>query len=190
MERLMIEKGVHVQTWSGADNARITDMANAGKVGKRCAVFSFQGWRPHGGEERHRRCSDATAAIMHYLDTAEDTYAALLERVQALVAEADEPDWLRVTCDEIRGVDAPVPVLSYLLDGKFSVGADKDGIHLYDIEDRANEPACITHNQSPRVAYKIAKKMWPAVTAAASFSQAWNVLSDAGAALHYWCRMD
>ncbi len=44
---------IHVQIWSQAKNARVTDMTNAGKRGKTCRQLRLSGTRC----DRPRRCT-------------------------------------------------------------------------------------------------------------------------------------
>lgn len=169
---------VHVQIWSGAGNAGVTDMTNAGKRGKVCRTFSFCS---HYAER-------STAIVLHYLahDVAESAdYDAVRAHVGSLVT-AENTIYDR----EIRGIDAPKPVLTATVEGEFSASIDSNGVHVSDLSDMHNEPRAITSKQSTAQAYKLAAKAWAKVQAASSFHEATNVLRDAGCSLHHYCAMD
>ena len=189
---------LHVEATEYGEWFRITDMTNAGKRGKRCRVLRFAGWRPHVG------CDDRTsdAAKSHSLcfemmrftasvrpDASFDDVCAA---ARSLVSAAGLPEsYARLDVEEIRGVDAPRPRLVAGVDGKWSASADIRGVSINDDADRFNEPCVITrHTQKATAAYEIAARVWDRVKAAATFGEAWSILTNAGWKGHYYCRVD
>lgn len=192
---------IHVRTWSGSQAARITDMANAGKRGKRCRVlrFSGAGWSTSSTlSERQNEAANATREILGFVERLDpsasfDEVAGTIAGMIDLARKAhDLPEaWLTCCADEIRGVDAPRPVLTAGVAGKWSASADENGITVNDEVDQNNLPCMITPSgqQSSR-AYDLAAKVWDRVRSAASFSEVGEILGAAGCKLHYYCRMD
>lgn len=192
---------VHIQTWRSG-SATITDLTNAGKRGKKCPQLSFRGWIPgHTSGLTHDAflAVEASREVLVYLDDVEKDQASLafdavVENVRTIVRDAIEKGAAAnlVACDieEIRGVDAPKPVLTAGVQGQWSAAIDKEGVHLSDDADQHNQPAAITYNQSADKAYKIAKGVWDRVQECKTFSEAYSLLSESGCRLHYWCRMD
>ncbi len=122
-------------------------------------------------------------------DTAfEDASASLRE----LVAKYQPlPDHAAQIYEElIRGVDAPRPVLTAGVEGKWTAKVDESGIFVSEDADRYNDPALCTHKQTGARAYQLAAQVWENVKACRSFSEVGNVLRSAGCSLHYWCRVD
>lgn len=199
---------IHVRNWTGDNSATITDMANAGKRGKVCQRFHLQGYHYHGSREDAQAMASERGifAIAGYvaklagkkfgdaIDVVIDgDYAEVVAEISRMAAEAKANgaySWaFNSHADEIKGIDAPKPKLVAGND-KFSASADNDGIHIADHTDKYNEPREITHNQTNAKAYAIAAKVWDQVKAAADFRQASQILSAAGARLHYYCAMD
>ena len=186
---------INVRTWSGSHTARITDMTNAGKRGKRCRVLCFIGHvspvKPDHPETAYTlRIYRAIAELDRAM-----SFDAAAELLVGLICEAYAAGCseygVRIFEEDIRGVDAPREVLEAGIAGKWHARADEDGIGLYDDEDRNNEPAMITaHEQGANKAYDIARKCWHLVKAAPSFHAAGEILRQHGARLHYYCRMD
>ncbi len=197
----------HVRTWTGARNARLTDMEHAGKRGKRCRVMGIQGsdHSPHvsglalAGQHTDQVLAylnqiagvPTGAAVCHVTQVPFDQAAAHLRELIAAARAEGVDDWgLRAYDEEIRSIDAPRPLLAHTAKG-WSASADEGGISLLDDADQFNLPAMITpHDQTNARAYEIARKAWPEVVAAKSFHDAGDVLRKHGAKLHYYCRMD
>jgi hypothetical protein len=184
---------IHVRTWTGSESVRITDMANAGKRGKRCRVIRFQGWRPSAGDATARAAADLCATVIgwaEHLDLA-TSFDSVAAELRAMVQAAALPAHCAgIHEEEIRGIDAPRPRLTAGLDGVWSGSVDESGVSLSDHTDRFNEPAACTHNQSEARAYDLAARVWPRVRACRTMSEAKDVLRAAGCRLHYWCRVD
>ncbi|MGD9632555.1 MAG: hypothetical protein AB7G28_22725 [Pirellulales bacterium] len=184
----------HVQTWSGSQTARVTEMANAGKRGKRCRVLRFMGWACTGGDETSRQARYFTDRVLHYLNqhAANESLDDVKAAIDGIIAEGGLPEHcLRVYEESVRGVDAPRKLLTAGVDGLWSAKADEGGISIDDLSDQLNMPCCITPStQKDSAAYDRAAKVWEKVQAAATFSEACLVLREAGCQLHYYCRMD
>ncbi len=199
---------IHVRNWTGDGSVTVTDMANAGKRGKVCQSFHQQGHHYAGSREDAANMASQRGIldIASYLAkltgkkfgesinmVVDGNYAEVVAEISRIAAEAKANgaySWsLNSHSDEIKGINAPKPKLVAGND-KFSAGADNDGIHLADLTDRFNEPREITSGQTNARAYEIAAKVWDRVQAAEDFRQASNILSAAGARLHYYCAMD
>ena len=189
---------ISVKTWVGSGTATVIDMANAGKRGKKCRKLYFGGWRPYTSDRESLagRAADLSMRVLTYLAetvTEDDDFDAVRDKVLEMVAAAgDLNNAVRVhDREEIRGIDAPRPVLSAGIDGVWSGKADNDGIFLRDLSDANNCPAeCTPSGQTNAKAYAVAAKVWDAVRAAKSMHEAGQILRAAGAKLHYWCMMD
>lgn len=184
---------IHVKTWTGAGNARVTEMVNAGKRGKSCRVFGFQGWMPHGGDETHERIRQLNRDILFYLNglMGRESFDDVRAAVAGKISEAGLPEHAgRIYDEEIRGIDAPKRELRAGVEGKWSAGADETGVGVYDVEDQYNLPASITHDQTKAAAYAAAAKVWGRVEQAKTYSEACAILRDAGCRLHSYCRID
>ncbi len=190
---------IHTQTWSGSGSARVTDMTFAGKRGKTCQVLTVHGegsrWIEPSRTEQ-RKAMDYTTEIHELIKSSavESSFEEIQKQVTSVIdrARADGvgENWLSLESRTIRGVDAPKPKLVIDADG-FSACADDDGITINDKRDLNNEPSMITrHDQAKNAAYAIAAKVWEKVKSAKTFSEAGNILSGAGAKLHYYCRVD
>ncbi len=192
---------IHIKTWRSG-SATITDLTNAGKRGKKCFQLSFRGWIPgYGSGLTHDAflAVEVSREVLVYLDEIEKDQASLDfnfvatkvgEIVRSAIEKGAAQNLLSCDIEEIRGVDAPKPVLTAGVQGQWSGAIDKDGVHLSDDADQHNLPAAITNNQSADKAYKIAKGVWDRVQECKTFSEAYSLLSDSGCRLHYWCRMD
>lgn len=189
---------IHVQTWSGACNGRITDMTHSGKRGKRCRVLRFAGFPLAAGDGNQlqqdaKRESEHIMGILSSLDPSwsyDDASRIIRQAVsRARVQGIPESD---VACydEEIRGVDAPLPKLVAGND-RWSAVADESGLMLRDLTDQWNEPAaCTPHGQEGSQAYRLAAKVWEQLAGAATMSCAMDILRNAGCKLHYWCMVD
>lgn len=178
---------INVRTWIGSKCATIVDMTNAGKRGKKCATLRFRGYSCTSEDEFGSQA--ITDSIMYFIEKL--TGSESIEQVRAEI-ERQIVGCPRVFVypEEMRGIDAPRPTLTAGVEGKWSAYADRDGVTIADLSDRMNDPRCITHDQSRARAYDIAARTWSKVTACATFSEAWTLLSDAGCSLHYYCAMD
>lgn len=189
---------IHVRIWTGGPSAAITDMTNAGKRGKVCRVYRFGGIRA-GGWKETPETKEATSTTMAIMDVIEqlkpevdfdDATAPLRTLMELATAKGAPVGYIHASDETIRGIDAPVPVLTAGGPG-WSAQADNDGVTILDHIDRNNEPAMITgHQQKKSQAYRIAAKVWESVKAATSFHDAGEILRAAGCCLHYYCRMD
>jgi hypothetical protein len=198
---------IYVRTWSGSGSARVVEMNNAGKRGKRCRVLRFSGWFNTAGDRQSAayRAHSLTAAVVNYLAELAGgsaymvdgtTNAATLDEVRltilAMIAEAgDTSNAVHLYDEECRGVDAPKVTLTAGVDGVWSGSVGDNGIYLADLTDQHNDPRIITpHDQANNTAYALASKVWGQVQAAKTFSEVQRILSDAGCRLHYYCAMD
>jgi hypothetical protein len=183
---------IHVRVWSGTGSARVTDMTNAGKRGKACRVLRFSGWMPFGGEEFHQRCRDLCAQVLSYVQAqpADADFDPVAARVREIVQASGLPEHAVAVYDEtIRGIDAPRPVLTAGVSGKWSASASEDGVSLRQLDD-VNEWTEITHGQTPARAYDLAANVWPKVQAARTQVEASDILGAAGVRLHGYCGLD
>ena len=193
---------IHISTWYGSGTAAVTDMADAGKRGKKCRRLYVSGWIGVGqvpGSDAEK-VADATREIIRFLtdecdeNSDYDTVAAAVRTIAGNCNYGHDIKptmMIHVTEETIRGIDAPKPKLTAGIDGVWSAVADKDGIMMRDLTDAANCPAEHTScKQTHHAAYQIAAKVWETVKAAKTMSEASRVLRDAGAKLHYWCMMD
>ena len=191
---------IHVRTWTGGCSARITDMTNAGKRGKKCAVLRFNGvqWGHGVGTEDQQRAKEVSTQIFDCIAKLLDAsptcdFATAAGIVEAMVADARSQgipeSYIGLYREEIRGIDAPVEPLEAKGDG-WHATADENGVTVDDTRDQFNEPCMITTRQKNSQAYRIARKVWDRVMKAASFHEAGDILRDAGCKLHYYCRMD
>lgn len=190
---------IHVQVWSGACNARVTDMTNAGKRGKTCRVLRFSGSPTLGYHPNetliaaHEFTVDLLGRLSG-LDTTETTFEQVAELLANAVASARQDGitdaWLSFCEDQpIRAIDAPKPEL-HAGNEKWSGRLDNDGVHLRDLTDKFNEPCECTHGQTGTKAYKLATKVWGKVKEAETMHEASEILRAAGCRLHYWCAID
>lgn len=190
---------INVQVWSGSGSVRITDMTNAGKRGKTCKILSIRGEGSRWIEPEQvvqKKAMDYTQEIILTAEVfpTDTKFEDVTKEIEVIAhkawADGVIPVWLEMELREIRGVDAPKQKLIYENEN-FSACADDDGITINDKCDLHNEPSMITsHLQAKNAAYAVAVKAWTKVTQAKTFSEAGNVLRDAGARLHYYCRMD
>lgn len=183
----------HVQVWSGSLGVNVIDMTNAGKSGKTCRQYYFRG--DHKSNEAFKGYHYAKALLpeFSYSGIVDHSYEEIVAKLEEIVTDAkfiDSPYDVSGREDTIRGVDAPLPILEFTREGKFSVSIDKDGVHLVDHVDQHNLPRVITIRQKGRIAYNKAKAVWDKVIACETFSAAWTALSEAGCSLHHYCAMD
>jgi hypothetical protein len=184
---------IHVQTWIGTNSARVTEMDGAYKPGARLRVLRLHGH--HGDSEPGRMIALNLRIFAEELPTAtsfDDAERMIRARFAELckvgktVPEFTDAEPTRDR--DIRGVDAPREALVFNCP-KWGIKADEGGISMHD-DDRHNEGRQITHDQSPRKAYEIARKVWEQVIQAPTMSKASDILGAAGARLHYYCGMD
>lgn len=181
----------HIQTWSGTHGVNIIEMTNSGKSGKTCRQFRF--WGDDRGSETMQGFFYARNLLKGessgIVDVSYDEIVARLNDIITNAAFAESPYRLQGEEDTIRGVDAPLPVLSFICDG-FALSVDKDGVHVSDLRDQHNLPRICTIRQKGRIAYGKAAKVWASLVACTTFSDVWTMLDDAGCRTHYWCAMD
>lgn len=182
---------IHVQTWIGANSARVTEMDGAYKPGARLRVLRLQGH--YGDDEPLRGIALNLRIFAEELPTTtsfDDAERMIRARLVELSRGVEIPDHAAPARDrDIRGVDAPRPPLVYNC-AKWGIKVDEDGISMHD-DDRNNEGRMISaHGQSHARAYEIARKVWERVIQAPTMSAASDILGDAGAKLHYYCGMD
>lgn len=186
---------IHVRTWSGSCGVRITDMANAGKRGKKCQTFHFSGWScTNNSNDDQRTARLLTLNVVDFADRIDPTatsFESAVSQIESLITGAKLPSQMVTTYrNEIRGIDAPRIRLEIRTE-KWTATADETGICLCDLTDHNNEPRMITgHGQSSVRAYDIAKKVWSNLFTAQTMYQAGNILSSAGCDLHSFCAMD
>lgn len=192
-------KRIDVRTWNGSRSATMTDMSNAGKRGKRCAVLRFSGVSYPGSSDLAKQAILATDEIMDVIEgfkTSETldfgTAAGIVEAMVAHARKAGIPEgYVSSYRDEVRGVDAPVPKLVHCVPGVFSAVADNDGLTLTDLADHYNEWTEITpSSQQNSHAYRLAAKVWSSVAQCSNLHDAANVLRAAGCKLHGFCAVD
>ncbi len=190
---------IHIQTWKGGPSARITDMTNAGKRGKVCRTFHWQGYRWNGARDaENKRYHDNASASLQtevMIDrelTAEMDYNSAVLAIRASMAKwPAEERFVSVREDTIKGIDAPREKLTAGVDGVWSGGAGENGIHLADLTDQNNDPRIITpSSQSSARAYDLARKVWFRVMQAKTMHEASEILGGAGCKLRYYCAMD
>ena len=183
----------HVRTWSGARSALVTDMTNAGKRGKTCRQLHVaEPWRHYSSGQTLPQGWGDWLDLFSRLEalekgTGEESYEDIALLVRAACAGCPE---IKHDEREVRGVDAPRPLLTAGLEGVWSGSADEGGIHLRDLVDRNNEPTAITHDQTNARAYELARKVWDGVKLARTMGEASDILSAAGCRLHYFCAVD
>lgn len=189
---------VHVQVWLGSGSARITDMTNAGKKGKTCRVLRFNGFLGLRHNAELNQAYDITLGVLELLKPGRPIRGQNFDTACALVnAEIDQARAAGVSehlvatyLEEVRGVDAPLPLLVAGND-KWSGKADETGVFLRDLTDLNNEPAMTNrHGQKNSQAYKLAAKVWGQMAGCKTMHEASEVLSAAGVKLHYWCMVD
>lgn len=183
----------HVQVWSGSLGVNVIDMDNAGKTGKTCRQYYFRG--DHKSDEAFKGYHYAKALLPEHkysaiVDLSYEEIVAKLEEIVVDELGIDAPFSVSGHEDTIRGVDAPLPIIEFTREGKFSVSISKDGVCLADHVDQHNLPRVITIRQKGRIAYKKAQAVWDKVIACDSFHAVWTVLGDAGCSLHHYCAMD
>lgn len=198
---------VYIRTWSGSGSARVVEMTNAGKRGKRCRVLRFCGWFNSAGDRESAayRAHSLTAGIVNYLaelvggsaysgngTTNAVSFDEVRRTILAMIADAgDTSNAVHLYDEECRGVDAPKATLTAGVGGVWSGHVDDNGVYLADLTDQHNDPRSITrHDQANNTAYAFAAKVWARVQEAKTFGEAERILSDAGCRLHYYCAMD
>jgi len=194
MEAATKEKGtaarIHVQTWVGTNSARVTEMDGAYKAGARLRVLRLPG---HHGTDAPlcdialnlRICAEELAGTASFAEAEFALRAKFVELAKGLAAAEHLEPTLEGT---IRGVDAPRDPLVFNCP-RWGIKADEDGISMHD-DDRNNEGRMISTRQSPARAYQIAARAWSRVVLAATMHEASQILTAAGARLHYYCGMD
>lgn len=190
---------IHIQTWTGTNSARITDMTDAGRRGCRCRVLRFQGAPWYAGpcetpeQVAAREWTGRIMAEIVFLRgepaNFDRTAHAIRELMEAARAAGALSCYLSLSDESIRAIDAPRVPLTAGVAGHWSAGADETGISLRQLDD-VNEWSEITHDQSPARAYAIAAKVWARVQSAATLREASAILCAAGARLHGYCAMD
>jgi hypothetical protein len=190
---------IHVHVWKGSGSARVTDMSEAGRRGRKGRVLRVSGDGRDGCDARGNPVAvaavEATRQILAFLERCDRgvSFAEACGTVEGLVAlarGAGVPEGLLMTYrEEIRAIDAPRPLLTAGVEGKWSAGADEDGIHLADLAD-VNEWREITFGQTKARAYDIARKVWDRVCQAKTLHEASRILTDVGAKLHGYCGLD
>lgn len=191
---------VNIRVWSGSRSARIVDMTNAHKIGKKCRVFYFEGCACSWSSDPIVHLSiNATHDVMQEVNPTTDhevsndvTFDDLVARVKAKIDKhsAEGAKWISSRESEIRGVDAPREVMFHLSsDKKFSVQIDDSGVTLCALDD-VNEWREITSRQSHAKAYVLARKVWDKVTKASTRYEATEILRAAGCNLHGYCGLD
>ena len=189
--------GIHINVWDGSRSARITDMTNAGKIGKVCRVLRFNGYPcgygvPGGSEAAYNVTNQAIGEIKELAPS--DTFEHAADLLAKLTADARaagvSEGWFGVYEDTIKGIKAPREVLTAGVEGQWSASADVSGVSLMKLDD-VNEWREITpSSQTGPRAYALAAKVWPAVRQAQTMRQASDILSAAGVKLHGYCGMD
>lgn len=187
---------IHVQIWTGARNARVTDMTHAGKRGKTCRQLRFSGCDLIASAPECYAAAELTNEVLRRLDGLDtevdfDSVVTMFEHVESHARAAGiDKCWLSAHEDEpIRAIDAPKPELT-AGNEKWSGRLDNEGVHLRDLTDRYNEPCECSHGQTGAQAYKLASKVWSQVKEAKTMGEASSILSAAGCKLHYWCAID
>jgi len=174
-------KLAHLQTWSGSKGAEVIDMTNAGKRGKTCEkTITWTHCAPDALGDQFLELFTPELVSQGY-----DAISAAMYQAAATWAKG-----YNVETRTIRGIDAPVKVLTAGIPGKWSATADNDGLHLRDLADQYNEWTEITIRQSNPDAYRRAAKVWPQVQAAQTMHEARSILEAAGCRLHGFCAMD
>jgi hypothetical protein len=199
---------VHIKVWSGSGCARITDMENAGKKGKTCKTLRISGtsWGPSDHETpEQKKARKGWEAISSTLEMdfpesrrdgeiADRDYAAMVEWVKKIVSQVQGDGvpvyYLQAYDEEIKGIHAPKPPLTAGVSGKWSAGANENGISLHELDDPNEWTEITPHDQSDARAYDIARKVWDKVKEAQTMREAANILRAAGAKLHGYCAMD
>lgn len=199
---------VHVKVWSGSRTARIIDMTNAGKIGKRCSTLRISGasWSasPFETEDQKaaRQASESLIAQLEGLGEHvsnggqvldydfEMLTGAVLHRVNAAHAAGSPESYLNAFGESIKGIHAPRRPLTAGVEGKWSAIADESGISMRQLDD-VNEWSQITrHGQTGPQAYKLAAKVWDRVKQCSRMGEAAEILRAAGCKLHGYCAMD
>ena len=192
----------HIRTWPGSGCITLTDMTNAGKRGRTCrtlrlSVPSWGQWEHRlncEGYDAARQCAAELVATLTpgTVATDFDDAAGLALFAVAKARAAGANSALVESHDgEVRGVDAPKPVLTAGVDGVWSASAGDDGVCLRDLVD-VNQWTEITPSskQTAARAYELARKVWDRVAVAPTRYEASKVLAAAGCKLHGFCGMD
>jgi hypothetical protein len=187
---------IHVQIWTGARNARVTDMTNAGKRGKTCRLLRFSGCSWFFNNPISTLAAECTDEVFGRLeglapDCDWEKAVEIVRNVVDACRAAGVPEHFVACYDDetCKGIDAPKPKLEAGND-KWLGWADSDGIHLRDLTDRNNEPCECTFKQTNAKAYTLAAKVWDKVKEAETMHGASEVLRAAGCKLHGWCAVD
>lgn len=199
---------VHVKVWSGSRTARIIDMTNAGRIGKRCSTLRISGasWSASPFETDDQKAARlASESLIAQLEALGDhvnnggqvldydfeaVVELVLRRVHAAHAAGSPESYLNAFGESIKGIHAPRPVLVAGVEGKWTASADENGISMRQLDD-VNEWSQITrHGQTGPQAYKLAAKVWDRVKRCAKMGEAAEILRAAGCKLHGYCAMD
>lgn len=186
---------IHVRTWQHSPNATITDMADAWKRGKRCRQIRWTGCAPPFAPDAAGEGWQRVWALFRWLESLPESadFDAVAAELRARMAADGLPESRSAAYwdESIRAIDAPRPKLVAGVEGKWSASANESGVTVNEDADSYNLPCCITHHgQKDSAAYRIAAKVWDAVKACRTFSEAVDTLRAAGWRSHYYCRMD
>jgi hypothetical protein len=99
---------IHIQTWKSQPAAIITDMTNAGKRGKVCRVFYWEGFRSRAANYSVADNNSLQTEIA--IDNLKRTPGIGFDEACTLVrfSVSEYPcEFAKVSEREIRGVDAP-----------------------------------------------------------------------------------
>jgi hypothetical protein len=196
---------IHIRTWIGG-HATVTDMTNAGRRGKKCRVLRFSGvpWLHYVVADDPVRlvAVDLTRDVLYYLgglpgsapqfghDATFDQVRDMVNTVVSAGRKLGVPEGLVALYDEeIRGIDAPRPLLQAGVDGAWSASADEDGVILHDLQD-INEWTEISRGQTGATAYELARKVWDQIRTARTRHEASKILTESGVRLHGFCGLD
>lgn len=194
---------IHVKLWLGGPTAQITDMTNAGKVGKQCRVLGFRGDNHQGAQETVRKVTFELQSFLIqnfpdcqysgcFSDREFDEVTGSIRSIvdQARLADPSIQEWALSYYEEsIKALNAPRQKLTAGNDS-WSGHADESGIHLVALNDPNEWTEITDHRQTNARAYQIASKVWDRVQSAKTISEAANILRNAGAKLHGYCAVD
>ncbi len=202
MAKTTTNAGVHVRFWSGGPSFELIDLTNAGKRGKTCLTLSVRFWGTDAGREQSYpvRSYLAKVAGVDFCRmpdrftvtgaTFGELAAVLVPMVQAIKEKTVE-HMVHADAKEIRGIDAPRPILTAGKAGVWSASASIDSVGAADLTDVHNEPTATSRcEQSKAAAYNAAAKVWAQVEKAETYHQVVSILSGAGVNLHTYCARD
>lgn len=191
-ERMRLDVGRTVEYPGGfrahafRGSVRVTDLAGAGKRGKRCGEISLY---TYAGPDS--KVVDATGiAAEAFLGCPDYATAANVLRCLAVSHELELEE--RV----LRGVDVKPAATSDLVVNGPHVGilVEHDSFSVCDKDDKYNEPAAIDRSGGPRKTS--IRKMRALVAARAEelrgmrFYEVLRIMREAGIDYHHYCRMD